>query len=42
MQVAPSRDRMGMTPTDYILECIGDWIDMDFGDHAAQLQEEVG
>lgn len=36
------RDHMGMTSTDYILECKGDRIDMDFADHAAQLQEEVG
>lgn len=32
----------GMTPTDYILECMGDRIDLDFADLAAQLQEEVG
>lgn len=32
----------GMTPTDYILECLGDWTDLDFADLAAQLQEEVG
>ena len=32
----------GMTPTDYILECMGDRIDLDFAALAAQLQEEVG
>ncbi len=32
----------GMTPTDYILECMGDRIDRDFAHLAAQLQEEVG
>ena len=32
----------GVTPTDYILEYMGDRIDLDFADLAAQLQEEVG
>ena len=32
----------GMTWAFLILECMGDWIDLDFADLAAQLQEEVG
>ena len=36
--VATNRD---MTVTDYILECMGDRIDDDFADLAAQLQQEV-
>ncbi len=31
-----------MTPTDNILECMGDWIDLDFAGLATRLQEEVG
>ena len=37
--VATNRD---MTVTDYILECMGERIDDDFADLAAQLQREVG
>ena len=37
--VATNRD---MTVTDYILECMGERIDEDFADLAAQLQREVG
>ena len=37
--VATNRD---MTATDYILECMGDRIEHDFADLAAQLQREVG
>ena len=37
--VATNRD---MTATDYILECMGERIDEDFADLAAQLQNEVG
>ena len=36
--VATNRD---MTVTDYILECMGERIDDDFADLAAQLQREV-
>ena len=32
----------GMTVTDYILECMGDRIEQDFADLAAQLQQEIG
>ena len=37
--VATNRD---MTVTDYILECMGERIDADFADLAAQLLREVG
>ena len=32
----------GMTVTDYILEFMGEQIDQDFVDLAAQLQQETG
>ena len=40
-KIHPLAAGRGVTPTDCILEYMGDWIDLDFADLAAQLWEEV-